>query len=268
MAAATAPPPAKGASSSPPGARPAPGGSSSLTKTWNGLPVWAWVGLGGLSVAGLYVFVRGWRARSAATASTTSSTGATAGNTALPAFTLPGGGGGGTVGGGGGGPVLSPEPTTPGTVVTAPTPLPVTVPSPPVVPAGTIGHVYSIQDVMDIFARYGLRSAAQIQSATQGPSTESAQERIARILRDLNNGTRSLADVTNSISMLPGTPGHPIVNPVGGPNLGTTNVPSFPALTAGVEAPNNAPSPAAQALIDQWRSLAPAGTNPGFNPFG
>lgn len=32
-----------------------------LTSTWNGLPVWAWLGVGGLSAAGVYVFLRRYR---------------------------------------------------------------------------------------------------------------------------------------------------------------------------------------------------------------
>lgn len=54
MAATQQPPPARG--------------GMNLTSTWNGLPVWAWLGVGGLSVAGLYVFAKRYRAASAAKA--------------------------------------------------------------------------------------------------------------------------------------------------------------------------------------------------------
>lgn len=36
-------------------------GSSSWTQVRYGLPTWAWVGVGGLALAGVYVFVRGYR---------------------------------------------------------------------------------------------------------------------------------------------------------------------------------------------------------------
>lgn len=160
-----------------------------LTKDWHGLPTWAWVGIGAVSVAGIYVFVRGYRKAAASKTSSTTDQ-PTAGNTALPDL-----------------PAL-PD-TNPGTYA-PPTGLPSTPALPPLpAPAGTIGATFTDQQVTDIFHRYGFTSPAAIQRATVGPSGETAAERIARITRELNRGDRSLADVTHSISMLPGAAGQP-----------------------------------------------------------
>lgn len=56
-----------------------------LTSEWNGLPVWAWTGIGAAGLAGLYVFVRGYRKAKAPAATTSSAaTAAGLGNMALP----------------------------------------------------------------------------------------------------------------------------------------------------------------------------------------
>lgn len=167
------PPRAKGSSS-----------SGALTQDWHGLPVWAWVGIGAVSVAGLYVFVRGYR-KAAHGGST--ATGASPGNTALPEI-----------------PALPPLPALPQPA--PPTTLPPVGTLPPLpVPAGTIGRTFSAQDVRDIFTRYGFSRPEQIAAATVKPSSETADERVARIMRELNSGDRSLAQVTDSISKLPGS---------------------------------------------------------------
>lgn len=58
-----------------------------LGDTWNGLPVYAWVGIGALSVAGLYVFISRYRKAKTATTATSSTSSAFTpglGNQALP----------------------------------------------------------------------------------------------------------------------------------------------------------------------------------------
>lgn len=66
MATEPTPPPAGGAGR--------PRGGMTLTSTWNGLPVWAWLGVGGLSAAGLYVFARRYRNAAAAAKAPASTT--------------------------------------------------------------------------------------------------------------------------------------------------------------------------------------------------
>ncbi len=69
-----------------------------------------------------------------------------------------------------------------------------------------ISHTqYNAQDVRDIFSRFGDSNDARIASDTWIPSTETAQARIDRITRDLNSGTRTIDQVTTSISQLPGS---------------------------------------------------------------
>lgn len=72
-------------SSAPPAKKAAAG---SWSRSVNGLPVWAWAAIGGVSLAGVYVFVRGYR-KSAASSSTAAAGTATQGNAPL-VIPLPG----------------------------------------------------------------------------------------------------------------------------------------------------------------------------------
>ncbi len=174
------------------GSKPGAGSGSAWTKEVYGLPTWAWVLIGGASVAGVYVFVRGLRKPKASTGATSDTTYAITGQT--PATTPDSG------------PIAS-EPVTPLPPVQAPPtqlPTPLTPVPPLPVPAGTIGRVFTAQDVRDMFAQVGLRGDTAIQRATVTPTTESAADRIDRIVRQLNNGDRSRADVFASIQQLPG----------------------------------------------------------------
>lgn len=70
---------------------------------------------------------------------------------------------------------------------------PTTPPRAPAPPA----EVSTQQRVLDVFAKYNLPT-----SVTQGPTSETAEQRIARITREVESGSRSLASVEASVRRL------------------------------------------------------------------
>lgn len=119
-----------------------------LTDNYRGLPMWVWLGLGGASLAGLYVFVRGYRAAAAkkSTDSTGGTLAATQGNAPL-IIPLPGPPGQSVTGatGGTGAPGAPGPAGQPGIPRSIPTPVtpPAGIPAPAQTP--TPNRVYTVQ---------------------------------------------------------------------------------------------------------------------------